>query len=55
MVTNMDTLDAQGIPEPTRHPDIGQPCAGYDCDGRNSVCDDCGQAISDWHQSMKSP
>jgi hypothetical protein len=34
--------------------DIGQPCGGYACDGHNAVCDDCGQAIDDYHQTLRS-
>lgn len=34
--------------------DIGQPCAGYECDGHTDMCADCGHSVDDYHQTMRS-
>jgi hypothetical protein len=34
---------------------IGQPCGGYECNGQEYVCKDCGAAIDEWRQSNAYP
>lgn len=37
---------AQAAGAAPKHPNIGQPCNGWLCDGSTDVCDDCGTEIA---------
>lgn len=38
---------------PRSFDDVGQPCAGYECDGFNNCCVDCTQSHEDYWQTMR--
>lgn len=35
------------------HPNIGQPCGGWACDGHNDLCPDCDESYRDYYESMR--
>lgn len=37
------------------HPDIGQPCGGFECDGGTDLCVDCDQEVDEWRKSNAYP